>query len=124
MRTKRKAIAIINRNHAVISSAHAAPYLRLQARQRRRRHPSAAALHGPSQHHAHGARYTELSSDRFDGFWKDLSLGPSNKPDFTVKAVAGWPSSPIRVCHGPSIASCLSLLKTSPTAGTVVVSAQ
>jgi hypothetical protein len=48
----------------------------------------------------------------------------SNKPDFTVKAVAGWPSSPIRVCHGPSIASCLSLLKTSPTAGTVVVSAQ
>ena len=26
---------------------------------------------GPSQHHAHGARYTELSSDRFDGFWKD-----------------------------------------------------
>src|SRR5262249_27277290 len=35
-----------------------------------------------------------------------------------------WPSSPIRACHGSSIASCLSLLKTSPTAGTVVVSGQ
>src|SRR5262249_22205927 len=37
------------------ASAHVAPRLRLQARQRRRRHPSAAALYGPSQHHTHGA---------------------------------------------------------------------
>ena len=39
------------------SSAHAAPWLRLQARQRRRRHPRAAALPRPPQHHAHGAIY-------------------------------------------------------------------
>src|SRR5262249_3892805 len=39
------------------SSAHAAPWLRLQARQRWRRHPRAAALPGPPQHHAHGAIY-------------------------------------------------------------------
>src|SRR5262249_29453682 len=38
-------------------SAHAAARLRVLARQRRRPHPSAAALPGPPQHHAHGAIY-------------------------------------------------------------------
>src|SRR6516165_5688371 len=48
----------------------------------------------------------------------------ATSPILRSRLFAGWPSSPIRVCHGPSIASCLSLLKTSPTAGTVVVFAQ
>src|SRR5262249_31675071 len=39
------------------SSAHAAPWLRLQARQRWRRHPRAATLPRPPQHHAHRAIY-------------------------------------------------------------------
>src|SRR5262249_17756091 len=39
------------------SSAHAAPRLRFQARQRWRRRPRVAALPRPSQHHAHGAIY-------------------------------------------------------------------
>src|SRR5262249_6337695 len=39
------------------SSPHVAPRLRLQARQRWRRHARPAALPGPPQHHAHGAIY-------------------------------------------------------------------
>src|SRR5262249_17604342 len=39
---------------------------------------------------------------------------------FDASASNVWPSNAIRVCHGSSKASCLSLLKTSPTAGTVI----
>ena len=39
---------------------------------------------------------------------------------FDASASNVWPSSAIRVCHGSSLAFCLSLLKTSPTAATVI----
>ena len=50
--------------------AHAAPRLRLQARQRWRRYARAAGLPRP-QNIQHTVRYTELAPTRFKNFWRD-----------------------------------------------------
>jgi len=57
-----------------------------------RRHPRAAALPRPPQRHAHG-RYTELRSDRFDGFWKDWPT-----EDFTQGVRFGRPTPGAACC--------------------------
>ena len=52
------------------ASAHAAACLRLQAGQRRARHPGAAGYLG-HKNIQHTVRYTELAPGRFKDFWRD-----------------------------------------------------